>query len=484
MNIKLLTVITILSLYIIFGFEKISYSLNKVSQDDISELKILKYLPKEHKTFFISNSKSEQIINHIRKNYQTKGKDNLILIKNSILAYLGIDLGTNKLQDIYDNELLINTFDNKEKGIEDILLIFKINEKKDIDDVLNLTNRIDSPNKLIKISRDNKLNYLNYIYRTNDNYILTSSSKTLILDSLKSSNIIQNKEAKHTFSKELLNNFKSENNILFTKNFEAYKLLNNENFSQSKDDYIATLFNFEDEKVILKSYLINNKKNLNYKLYERFIKENPLDNQNYQIFSFNDFLNSINNTKLNSFEKAFFKELNDKFKQNILLLVSENNWVTIFEKNEIPLINTNLFEDFKEYSLENNNIIYKIYSKNILKKEENTVKEYNYNNIFSAESDKLTFLSNSLMSETDINLISKEFFKLQGKSYPKYFLNKQIHLKNPYSTNFQNIFYLENINYFLKNVINLSLIEFKAIIKQSIPNRTPIFYSKTNLKIF
>ena len=38
MNIKYLTVITILFLCCIFGFEEFSYSLNKVSQDDISEL--------------------------------------------------------------------------------------------------------------------------------------------------------------------------------------------------------------------------------------------------------------------------------------------------------------------------------------------------------------------------------------------------------------------------------------------------------------
>ena len=48
MNIKLLIVITILSLFFIFGFEKESYSLNKISKDNISELKILKYLPQDN----------------------------------------------------------------------------------------------------------------------------------------------------------------------------------------------------------------------------------------------------------------------------------------------------------------------------------------------------------------------------------------------------------------------------------------------------
>ena len=177
MNIKFLTVITILCLCCIFGFEEISYSLNKVNQNDISELKILKYLPKDNKTLFISNAKSSKINNNIKKNFEKKNQDKLVLIKNSILAYLGIDLGTNKLEDIYDNELAITTYDNKEKNIDDILIIFKIKEKKDIDDILNLANKIDEPDKLIKIFRENKLNYLKYIYRTNDNYIITSSNK-------------------------------------------------------------------------------------------------------------------------------------------------------------------------------------------------------------------------------------------------------------------------------------------------------------------
>ena len=92
MNIKLLIIIIILSLCFIFGFAKISYSLDKVSQDNISELKILNYLPKNNKLFFISNTKISNITSYIKKNYEIKEKDELTTIKNSILAFLGIDL--------------------------------------------------------------------------------------------------------------------------------------------------------------------------------------------------------------------------------------------------------------------------------------------------------------------------------------------------------------------------------------------------------
>ncbi|MDC3137980.1 hypothetical protein OA509_03055, partial [Prochlorococcus sp. AH-716-I19] len=258
MNIKYLTVITILFLCCIFGFEEFSYSLNKVSQDDISELKILNFLPKDNKTFFISNTKSSKITNVIRKSFETRNQDELVLIKNSVLAYLGIDLGTNKFEDIYSNELAITTYDNKEKDIDDALIIFKIKENKNIDDILNLTNKIDEPDKLIKIFRENKLNYLKYIYRTNDNYIITSSNKTLILDALQSINIDKNIEKKYISFKEVLNNFKNEHNIFLTNNFKTNELLNNQNYPLKKEDYLVTLFNFKDRNLIFKSYLISN----------------------------------------------------------------------------------------------------------------------------------------------------------------------------------------------------------------------------------
>ncbi|MDC3159750.1 hypothetical protein OA667_03325, partial [Prochlorococcus sp. AH-716-G10] len=250
MNIKYLTVITILFLCCIFGFEEFSYSLNKVSQDDISELKILKFLPKDNKTFFISNTKSSKITNVIRKSFETRNQDELVLIKNSVLGYLGIDLGTNKFEDIYSNELAITTYDNKEKDIDDALIIFKIKENKNIDDILNLTNKIDEPDKLIKIFRENKLNYLKYIYRTNDNYIITSSNENLILDALQSINIDKNIEKQYIPYKEVLNNFKNENNIFLTNNFKTNDLLNNRNYPIKKEDYLVTLFNFKDRNLI------------------------------------------------------------------------------------------------------------------------------------------------------------------------------------------------------------------------------------------
>ena len=488
MNIKYFTLIAILFLSCIFGFEETSYSLNKVSQNDISELKILKYLPKDNKTFFLSNTKSSKITNAIRTNFETTNQDELVLVKNSILAYLGVDLGTNKLEDIYNNELAITSHDNKEKDIDDILIIFKIKENKDIDDILNLPNKIDEPEKLIKIFRENKLNYLKYIYRTNDNYIITSSNKKLIIDSLQSINIDKNIEKKYISFNEVLNYFKNEHNIFLTNNFKTNELLNNKNYSLKEDDYLVTLFDFKDKEIIYKSYLINNNKSTDILSHKNMDTVNILDKKNYQLSIYNNLLDSnkyLDNIEINSFEKGIIKELNNKLKDNILFLSYDNNWLVIYDKNYLPIENIKLLEDFNTNSLENNNNnIYTIYSKDELIKEENIIKQSNYKNIFLVETDNLNFISNTLVNEEDIDLISNEFFSLRGDSHAKYFLNKKLNLRNPYSIQTKNFSYLENINYFFKNIINLSIIEFKAIIKQSIPETAPFYYAETNLKIF
>ena len=487
MNIRLLIIITLLSICCIFGFEKISYSLNKVHKDDISELKILKYLPKNNKSFFISNTKISKIAGNLKKIYETKDQEKLFLVKNSILAYLGIDLGTNKLEDIYNNELLISTYTNDQKDKDDdILIIFKIKEKKDIDDILNLNNAVDEPDKLIKIFRENKLNYLKYIYRTNDNYILTSSNKNLIIDALKSTNIAKELDLEHKPFKDVLNNFKYEHNILFTKNFATNKLFINNNYSFTKDDYLMSLFNFKDKEIIIKSYLINNIKNLDIMSYKLIDKENILDQENYQLSIYNsvaNYNNYLDHFKINSFEKAIFNELNKKLNQNILFLISDKNWLIIFDKNKLSIENIKLLEDFNKISLENNNKIYTIYSKDKLEIEENTVKQSYFKKIFSIQSDNLTFISNSLLKDQDIDLISKEFLNFVGDSQGKYFLNKKIIVKHPYTIQSKNISLIENINYFFKNVIDISIQEFKSIIKESIPETIPLYYSETKFKI-
>ena len=151
------------SLLLFVGFKKVSTNKNKEQSTNIEQLNILKYAPENNKLLFISNLDSFNIVNNNEKDKNPTNKDNFFLIKDSILDYLGIDLGNNKLEDIYNNELIISTFENNKKLEDDILIVFKIKPEKTIDDLLNLPNKIDQIGEIISINRENKLNFINFI---------------------------------------------------------------------------------------------------------------------------------------------------------------------------------------------------------------------------------------------------------------------------------------------------------------------------------
>ena len=88
--------IILLSLLLFLGFKKVSTNKNKEQSTNIEQLNILKYIPENNKLLFISNLDSFNIVNNNEKDKNPKNKDNFILLKDSILDYLGIDLGNNK----------------------------------------------------------------------------------------------------------------------------------------------------------------------------------------------------------------------------------------------------------------------------------------------------------------------------------------------------------------------------------------------------
>ena len=183
MKLRVVAIVILLSLLIFFCFIKNSANKNKANSVNIEQLSILKYLPEDNNLLFISNLDISKIINNLEKDKNRKNQDNFVLIKKSILDYLGIDLGKNKLSDIYSNELLISTYGKNKKFKDDILVVFKIKPEKTIDDILNLPDKNDQIDKIISITRKNKLNLLNFIYRTSDNYIVASTDKELIKNS-------------------------------------------------------------------------------------------------------------------------------------------------------------------------------------------------------------------------------------------------------------------------------------------------------------
>ena len=112
MKLRLVAIILLLSLLLFFGFKKVSANKNKEQSTNIEQLRILKYIPKNNKLLFISNLDSFNIDNNNEKEKNRKNQDNFVLIQESILDYLGIDLGNYKLEDIYNIELIISTYVN------------------------------------------------------------------------------------------------------------------------------------------------------------------------------------------------------------------------------------------------------------------------------------------------------------------------------------------------------------------------------------
>ena len=121
MKLRVIAIIFLLSLLLFFGFKKIFPNKNKEQSTNIEQLSIIKYIPEKNKLLFISNLDSFSLVNNNEKDKKPKNQDNFVLIKDSILDYLGIDLGNNKLEDIYNNELIISTFENNKK-LKDCLL--------------------------------------------------------------------------------------------------------------------------------------------------------------------------------------------------------------------------------------------------------------------------------------------------------------------------------------------------------------------------
>ena len=485
MKIRIVAIIILLSLLIFFGFKKVSANKNKEQSTKIEQLNILKYLPEDNKLLFISNQNSSNIINNFEKDKNPKNQENFTLIKDSILDYLGIDLGNNKLEDIYNNELIISIFENNEKLKDDILIVFKIKPEKTIDDILNFPNKIDQIDEIIPINRENKINFLKFIQRTKDNYIISSSDKKLIKNSINSSNYF--KEKKFQYEGELFG-LRNEKNILFTKKFGESIFFNKEIFNEKNEDIVVTTFHQKNKNLILRSYLLNNKKNLDILTYDKLINKNNTYEDNTKVSIFIDIKNFEKYLKpfINDFEESFLKELNQNKNQSTLILNSNKDWVITFEKNTEDQFDLNALKklkDFNKYTLKQNEDIYSIYTKDILEKKDDVIRQLTYENIYSIESGGLQIISNYLIEGKKLETISKKFFNLKSNKDKSAFLYAKVHVKDENSNKIENFFDLKDLNFLIKNFLKISNEGSLEIIRQSIPEKNPILYTETILKI-
>ena len=485
MKFRVVAIIILLSLLFFFVFEKVSANKNKGKITNIEQIKILKYVPKGNKLLFISNLDSSNIINNIEKDKNLKNQENFILIKDSILDYLGIDLGNNKLQDIYNNELVISTFENNEKLKDDILIVFRIKPEKNLDDILHLPYQIDQTNAIIEIYRENKINFLNFIYLTEDNYIIASSEKKLIINSINSSRDLNEKNSE--YDGELIG-LKNQKNILFTKTFGKSIFFNNDIFTKKNEDVIATTFDLNNKNLILKSYLVNNKKNLDILDYDKIINEDNTNEDNPEVSIFSDIKNLEKYLKpfLNDFEDSFFEDFNQNTNQDILILNSKKDWLIAFEQNKEDPFNLSTLKkikDFNKYTLKQNEDIFSIYSKDILQEKDDEIKQLTYKNIYSVESRGLQIISNHLINKNKLETVSRQFFNLKSNKEKHAFLYAKVNIKDSNSNKIKYFTDLEDLNFLIKNILKISNEESLEIIRQSIPEKNPILYTETSFKI-
>jgi len=485
MKLRLAAIIILLSLLLFFGFKKVYANKNKEQSTNIEQLSIIKYIPEKNKSLFISNLDSFNIVDNNEKDKNPTNKDNFFLIKDSILDYLGIDLGNNKLEDIYNNELIISTFENNKKLEDDILIVFKIKPEKTIDDLLNLPNKIDQIDEIISINRENKLNFLNYIYRTDDNYIIASSDKKLIKNSINSSNNF--KKNKFQYEGELFG-LKNQKNILFTKKFGESIFFDKEIFTNKNEDIVATTFDLKNKHLILKSYLLNNKKNIDILAYDKFINKENTHKDNPQVSIFTEIKNFEKYLKpfINNFEQSFFEDFNQNTNQNILILNSKKDWLFTFEKNtenQFDLSALKKLKDFNKYTLKQNEDIYSMYSKDILEEKNDSIKQLTFENIYSIESGGLQFISNFLIDSKKLEAISKKFFQLISNKDKSAFLYAKVDTKDKNSNKIEYLYNFEDLHFLIRNILKISNEESLEIISQSIPEKNPILYTEKSLKI-
>ena len=202
----------------------------------------------------------------------------------------------------------------------------------------------------------------------------------------------------------------------------------------------------------------------------------------YKVKNFDRYLKPF----INDFELNFIKEFNDNTNQNILILNSNKDWLITFEKNnedQFDLSALKKLKDFNKYTLKQNEDIYSIYSKDILEEKDDVIKQLTYENIYSIESGGLQIISNHLIDGKKLDKISKKFFKLKSNKDKSAFLYAKVDIKDEKTNKIKKFTNLEDLNFLIKNILKISNEESLEIISQSIPEKNPILYTETSLKI-
>ena len=95
----------------------------------------------------------------------------------------------------------------------------------------------------------------------------------------------------------------------------------------------------------------------------------------------------------------------------------------------------------------------------------------------------MQFISNFLIDSKKLEKISKNFFNLKSSKDKSTFLYTKVDIKDENSNKIRYLSNLEDLNFLIRNILKISNDEYLEIISQSIPEKNPILYTETSLKI-
>ncbi len=477
MNIKVLilaialTILTTL-IFIAKPYEKILKPINT----DIGKLEIVNYIPEHNDLKIISNANSFDLKEALKKNY-SQDNSHIEIIKSASVALVGIDF-KNSFSDLYDNEfsLSIGNINNSNPAS---LLIIKVKEEELRDEFF--TERIDDINNIYKIDHPS---YFNYFTLTEDKYLILSTNKESIIESLES---IQNEEKikdRKQFLNKLPVQFKSEKILLISRNNFFNRLRLNDN------QFTITTIAPYDSKLRLRTYLINNN---NFTDISKYNVINTED-KNKNIIYGNEIdilINYFSFIELDSIQMNIYKELNQNLNSEILFLKNGKYWIMAFLKENLNKTNINklnIFDNYDNYNLNINSLNYNVWYKNSLENINNEINFIEKTKIFSCESDDIILISNSL-SELIKGLNKEELsykylHKDINEEMRKPFINDMILVNDIDQSMIKKDYKIFNtMKYLTGNYLKISIDSIKAVINQQIPDINPEIYIETNIEI-
>tara|TARA_Y100001968_G_scaffold259285_1_gene246459 strand:- start:2739 stop:4193 length:1455 start_codon:yes stop_codon:yes gene_type:complete len=478
-----------IGLTIILFLISFSLTFKKVNSKElnINDLGIFKYIPNNYEISLISNVNNADINQFVKKNIEKNIQSDLITLRNGIYSFFGFDL-TNKFKDIYDGEFALSTF-YKDNDQQQILLIIKVKDSTGINNILNLNDDLNEDNKLISISRPEKINFLNYVIKTKDNYIIFSSNKDLINSSINAQKNNHKQNRINQLPHNLLKKIKEEK-LLILSNENLVNHTLGENYF-SNDQYFLTFLRYAKNTIKLKTTSITNYESINQELLTENLKTFN-DESNIFLVNYFNILNSQSPfLEINNIQKKILEGIRGKINNKTLLIGNERYWILVIKNidDEDNLLDQIKFlNGFNKNVLKMNNNNYSVFSKDRLSLIGNKVFYEKENPIFIKERDNLIFVSNDLPSISNNEMLENftqvEFSDDLTSESKNLFIDDEIYL-NKFSQNIFKYNYpiIKKIKIFISNSLNFKINKFNVKIKQGIPQLNPTIFIESELKI-